>query len=129
METTTRNCLSCGKPVKGRSDKKFCDDYCRNVFNNQSKLQESAFVKSIIAVLKNNRKILADLLGTETTTKQSKTKLLKEGFQFQYYTHQYTNQKGNIYFFCFEYGYLPLEGDLFLLVKSSQEKEKPSPKK
>lgn len=129
METTTRYCLSCGKPVKGRSDKKFCDDYCRNVFNNQSKIQESAFVKSIIAILKNNRKILADFLGSETTTKQSKAKLLKEGFLFQYCTHQYTNQKGNIYFFCFEYGYLPLEGDMFLLVKSSQEKEKSSPKK
>ena len=23
-------CLTCNKPVKGRTDKKFCDDYCRN---------------------------------------------------------------------------------------------------
>ena len=23
-------CLYCGKPVKGRIDKKFCDDWCRN---------------------------------------------------------------------------------------------------
>ena len=124
METaTTRPCLTCGKPVKGRIDKKFCDDYCRNVYNNKSKLEESAFVKSTIAILKSNRKILAGLLGNEGMVKQTKNKLVREGFQFEYHTHQYANQKGNIYYFCFEYGYLALEGDWYLIVK---RKENPS---
>ena len=126
METaTTRPCLTCGKPVKGRIDKKFCDDYCRNVYNNKSKLEESAFVKSTIAILKSNRKILAGLLGEEGMIKQPKNKLVREGFQFDYHTHQYTNQKGNIYYFCFEYGYLPLDGDWYLIVK---RKENQAPK-
>jgi hypothetical protein len=30
----TKTCLFCEKPVKGRSDKKFCDDYCRAAYNN-----------------------------------------------------------------------------------------------
>ena len=29
-----KKCLSCGKLLKGRVDKKFCDDYCRNNYNN-----------------------------------------------------------------------------------------------
>lgn len=130
METaSTRPCLACGKPVKGRIDKKFCDDYCRNVYNNQAKLDESTWVRQVIAALKKNRRILAELLGEEGLVKQSKTKLLETGFQFKYHTHLYTNQKGQVYYFCFEYGYLPLEGDWYLLVKRKEEKEKPSPVK
>lgn len=123
---TTRPCLACGKPVKGRIDKKFCDDYCRNVYNNQAKLDESTLVRQVISTLKKNRRILAELLGEEGLVKQSKTKLLEAGFQFKYHTHLYTNQKGQVYYFCFEYGYLPLEGDWYLLVKRKEEKEKPS---
>ena len=125
METaTTRPCLACGKPVKGRIDKKFCDDYCRNVYNNQAKLDESTVVRQIISTLKKNRRILADFLGDKGITKVAKTKLLHAGFQFSYHTHQYVNQKGDIYFFCFEYGYLPLESDWYLLVKRKEEKTK-----
>lgn len=124
-----RSCMSCGKPLKGRIDKKFCDDNCRNIYNNQSKLDEHALVREVVAALKKNRRILAALLGEEGMVKQPKAKLLNMGFQFLYHTHQYVNQKGNIYYFCFEYGYLPLEGDWFLLVKRKEEKEKPSPVK
>jgi hypothetical protein len=28
--TEAKKCLACGKQLKGRIDKKFCDDYCRN---------------------------------------------------------------------------------------------------
>jgi len=30
-----RYCLECGEPLIGRSDKKFCDDQCRNAYNNK----------------------------------------------------------------------------------------------
>jgi len=122
MEATTRPCLACGKPVKGRIDKKFCDDYCRNVYNNQLKLDENAFVRQVTTILKKNRRILSGLLGNEGMIKQPKSKLLNMGFLFKYHTHEYINQKGNIYYFCFEYGYLPLEGDWYLLVKRKEEK-------
>jgi hypothetical protein len=122
MEAATRACLTCGKPVKGRIDKKFCDDYCRNIHNNQSKLDENAFVRQITTILKKNRRILSELLGNEGMIKQPKSKLLDMAFQFKYHTHEYINQKGNIYYFCFEYGYLPLEGDWYLLVKRKEEK-------
>ena len=120
METTPRLCLACGKAVKGRTDKKFCDDYCRNAFNNKSKSGEPVYVRHVTQVLKKNRHILEEILGNEGMIKQPKSKLLSKGFQFDFHTHQYTNKKGNIYFFCFEYGYLPLEGDWYLIVKREQ---------
>jgi hypothetical protein len=116
-----KTCLSCGKTIKGRSDKKFCDDYCRNNYNNQLNADTNNYVRNINNALKKNRRILHDLLpATEEMVKTTRTKLQQAGFQFKYNTHTYTNKKGNVYFFCYEYGYLPLENDWFLLVKRKE---------
>jgi hypothetical protein len=120
MEISTRPCLECNKPLKGRIDKKFCDDYCRNAYNNKSKIEESAYVRKINQILRRNRRVLEELLGNEGMSKQSKASLINKGFQFHFHTHQYANKKGNIYYFCYEYGFLPLEGDLYLVVKKKE---------
>ncbi|MBS1730192.1 MAG: hypothetical protein JSS67_05365 [Bacteroidetes bacterium] len=120
MGDDLKNCLACHKPLRGRSDKKFCDDYCRNAYNNQLRIKEPPAIKKIILILKNNRKILADLLGEENMIKKPKEKFLTLGFLFDYHTHIYKNKNGNIYFFCFEYGFLPLENDWFLIVKRNK---------
>lgn len=114
-------CLNCSKPIKGRSDKKFCDDYCRNNFNNHLKSEEGGFTRSINNILRNNRKILGTMIMLgEGTVKSIKSKLLEKGFNFQYFTHIYTNKKGLTYFFCYEYGYLFLDSDWILIVKRKE---------
>ena len=119
--TATKTCLACGKTLNGRADKKFCNDYCRNAYNNQLKSANSPFVRNINNTLIKNRRILEAMLGEEKMIKQPKEKFLNQGFNFKYITHQYINQKGNVYFFCYEYGYLPLEHDLYLIVKRKEE--------
>lgn len=124
MTATPKTCLNCGKAVKGRSDKKFCDDFCRNNYNNQIKSETSTnnFVRNINNVLGKNRRILKELLPqAEDMAKGSHDKLIQQGFNFKYHTHQYTNKKGQTYFFCYEYGYLPLENNWYLLVKRKEE--------
>lgn len=117
-----KTCLSCGRAIKGRSDKKFCDDYCRNNYNNQLKADSNNYVRNINNVLKKNRRILEESFPAgEDMAKTTKEKLLMSGFQFRFFTHTYTNKKGNIYYFCYEYGYLPLDHDWFLLVKRKEE--------
>ena len=98
--TIARLCLVCSKPVKGRTDKKFCDDYCRNNYNNQLKSDTINLVRNINNALGKNKRILEALLAKEDMTKATKDKLLEKGFQFKYVTHTYTNKKGNVYFFC-----------------------------
>jgi hypothetical protein len=120
-ETKTKLCLTCSKPLKGRTDKKFCDDYCRNNYNNQLKSTTTNLVRNINNALGKNRRILESLFGAEETAKTNKDKLLEKGFQFKYITHTYTNKKGNVYFFCYDIGYLPLDNDWYLLVKSKEE--------
>lgn len=117
----TNNCTLCDKPLKGRSDKKFCDDYCRAAYNNDLKAPSNNLVRNINNALGKNRRILESYLHEEIEMcKTTKDKLLEKGFQFKYITHTYLNKKGNTYFFCYDLGYLPLDNDWFLLVKRSE---------
>jgi hypothetical protein len=121
-EIKLKLCLNCNKPVKGRTDKKFCDDFCRNNYNNQLKSNTINLVRNINNALGKNRRILENLfIAGEEMAKTTRNKLLQKGFQFKYITHTYTNKKGNIYFFCYDIGYLPLESDWYLLVKRKEE--------
>ncbi len=120
-DTKAKLCLTCSKPIKGRTDKKFCDDYCRNNYNNQLKSATTNLVRNINNALGKNRRILENFFGKEEMIKTTKDKLLEKGFQFKYITHTYTNKKGNVYFFCYDIGYLPLENDWYLLVKRKEE--------
>ncbi|MEQ8530573.1 MAG: hypothetical protein RIB86_01895 [Imperialibacter sp.] len=117
-----KTCLACGKPLQGRIDKKFCDDYCRNTYNNQTKSASNNLVRNINNALKKNRNLLEAIVPEgEVMAKVHRDKLTQGGFQFRYMTHNYTNRKGNIYYYCYDYGYLPLENDWFLVVKGREE--------
>ena len=116
-----RKCLACNKTLLGRVDKKFCNDYCRNTYTNQMKATPNSTVRKINHTLLKNRRVLETVLGTEETAMIAKEKLLRQGFQFNYITHTYANKKGSIYYFCYDLGYLPLENDLFLVVKRKEE--------
>ncbi len=121
MQAETRECLTCGKPVKGRSDKKFCDDYCRNSYNNQMKRMNHQPVSAINTVVRKNRAILEKLMGAAPSTPRvSREQLLREGFHFKYITHSHTNKKGGTYYYCYEYGYLPVENERYLIVKQPE---------
>ncbi len=115
-----RLCLDCGKAVKGRTDKKFCDDSCRNNYNNHLKIDDGFLLKKINAILKKNRTILLTL-NPEGKIKVSRKKLLTAGFNFEFHTHYYQTQNGNLYTFCYEHGYLSLAEDEFLLVKREEQ--------
>ena len=122
MHETAKACLQCGKTIRGRADKKFCDDYCRNNFNNQLKAPVNNYVRNISNVLSKNRRILESLLPTgEEMGKATKQLMLEHGFSFKYFTHTYINKKGNTYFFCYDYGYLPLDNDWYLIVRRKKE--------
>ncbi len=121
VETTPKTCMACSKSIKGRTDKKFCDDYCRNAFNNKLKGEGNNTVRNINNALRKNRRILQELLPENAKMiKINLEKLLERGFLFKYTTHTYTNPRGNVYHFCYEYGYLPLENNGYLIVKQKE---------
>ena len=106
MEENTKLCLTCKKTIKGRTDKKFCDDYCRNSYNNQMHGTCNSYMRHINRLLHKNRRILADLLpASANQIKTSYEELSEKGFLFKYCTHQVPNKKGNPCHFCYDYGY------------------------
>ncbi|SHN01953.1 hypothetical protein SAMN04488057_105247 [Cyclobacterium lianum] len=125
MPEHTKKCISCGKPLVGRVDKKFCDDYCRNNHNNQMKSGSNRLIRNINNALKRNRNILANILPeTEETSKILRGNLLEMGFQFRYSTHSYINKKGNVYAYCYDYGYLKLDEEWILVVRNREQRIK-----
>lgn len=113
-------CLDCGEPIKGRSDKKFCNDICRNSYNNKLNSDTNNYVRNINNSLRKNRRIMEELLTSSTVT-VTKQKLNTAGFNFNYFTNLVKTKETKIYYFCYEFGYLFLEGDKVLLVKSKKE--------
>ncbi len=111
-------CLECQSTIKGRSDKKFCDDNCRNNFNNRLNADQSKDIRFINAILKKNRRILNQLVQSETAS-ISHQYLVQQGFNFSFFTHLYQNKKGNTYYFVYEYGYLPIPGEHYFIIKRS----------
>lgn len=102
-----RKCLHCGDEVIGRSDKRFCCTDCRTQYNNAVNRNANLFVSKINRILKRNRRILAEMCpnGKSRTTRE---KLLTAGFNFNYFTNEYNTKSGNLYKFCYEYGYIQL---------------------
>ena len=122
QEKEPKICLFCEKPVKGRSDKKFCDDYCRAAYNNELKSAANNNIRNVNNALGKNRRILESLLPEgEATAKANRDKLIEKGFQFKYHTHIYITKTAKTYFYCYEYGYLPLDNNWFLIVKKTEE--------
>ncbi len=119
--TEEKVCLQCDKVLKGRSDKKFCDDYCRAAYNNELKGAANNFVRNVNNALGKNRRILESILQDgKTTANISKDKLLEKGFQFKYHTNLYTTKDGRTYFYCYEYGYWLQENNWCLVVKREE---------
>lgn len=119
MEKNPR-CLHCGKPLRsGRTDKKFCNDGCRNAYHNAEKTAENDEIKKIKNALKNNRRILKHLLGDKTSETVSREELLKQGFEFEYHTHFITSHyQQNEYTFCYNFGYRLLDKYKYKIIKS-----------
>ena len=115
-------CKECKEVIYGRSDKKFCDDYCRAAFNNDLKSASNNLVRNVNNALGKNRRILESLLPQgDATAKTNHDKLIEKGFQFKYHTHIYNTKTEKTYFYCYEYGYLPLENNWYLIVKKNEE--------
>lgn len=120
MQTEKRYCQSCGHALHGRSDKKFCDDGCRNTFNNQQNSAQNKALRSINTILKRNRAILRTQLPEgKKQMKITKEQLVAMGFHLKYMTHQQVLPNGLYAQFCYELGLVILEKNNCLIVRDN----------
>ncbi|MBP2615360.1 hypothetical protein [Chryseobacterium jejuense] len=111
------NCLECGEKIIGRSDKKFCNDACRNAYNNKQNKDSTNLMRNINNKLRKNYRILTEV-NIDGKTKVSKSKLESLGFDFDYFTNIKVYKNGSEYKFIYDYGYKLLEEDFVLIVKN-----------
>lgn len=109
--------MECDREILGRIDKKFCNDYCRNAYNNKLNKDSNNLVRNVNNRLRKNYRVLESFKRYDGKTKTTKTKLLDKGFDFEYITNLYTTKKGTVYYFVYDLGYLPLENDYYMIVK------------
>jgi hypothetical protein len=111
-----KTCPECGDKIIGRADKKYCGDACRNSANNKLNTDSKNLVRNTNNKLRKNYRIL-EKLNPDTKTKTTREKLVLAGFDFELFTSIYTTKAGTTYFFVYDQGYLPLDGDFYALVK------------
>ena len=101
-----KECLYCKKQLVGRTDKKFCDPQCKSSYQyQQSKEQPERFYNKVDNQLKLNRKILKEYNKGGKVTVRAEI-LKKIGFNPDFFTHYWKNNKGEVYLFVYEYSYL-----------------------
>ena len=98
--------MNCSKELEGRKGKKFCNDYCKSNYHyERNKKKESSFFKKIDAQLKLNPRLLKEFNRAGKSVVRV-DKIKEAGFNPNYFTHYWKNQKGDVYLFCYEYGFL-----------------------
>ncbi len=118
-------CPQCKKGMgRGRSDRKFCSQDCRNAYHNEQKVFESKETRKIRLALNKNRKILRRVLKNESELVVKRERLLKLGYEFDYHTHYRTSKvKQYQYVFCFDYGFRDVTAETVKVVKAFTYKE------
>jgi len=111
-----KKCLNCKEEIEGRVDKKFCSDYCRNQYNNKQNSDANKYMRNVNHILRKNRRILA-LLNPDEKAKVHRNKFNEKGFNFHFFTNIYKTKTGKVYFYCYDYGYLHIENDYFVIVR------------
>ena len=119
IRAVEKKCLDCGDILRGRTDKKFCSDQCRNNYNNRLNRDSNNFVRNVHGLLRRNRRILSDLY-TEGKVRLHKDALFALGYNFSFFTHIIETSDGKKFQYCFEYGYCESDEDFIELRMNSQ---------
>lgn len=112
-----KTCLACGHPINGRSDKKFCDDSCRNGYHNQRTSPATSCVRRVNGILGRNRTILEEVIRTLPGKRKMvrMERLLDAGFRASYFTHTKKDRRGRTCYYCYDHGLRVVEPDKAIL--------------
>lgn len=124
MIDTIANCLNCQKPLKGRSDKKYCNESCRNEYFNKQKEIERKEIRKVDIALRKNRRILKELFDDNESEYVREKELEERGFKFRYHTHHHTTtstKEKREYLFCYDYAYCEVKEGLYKIIKAFKD--------
>jgi len=109
-----KHCENCGKAfLSGRTDRRFCNDGCRNNFNRNKRAQEQIRqhenLPEIFRIIKKNYESLKEncpkALDHDENVFLNAKEFLKTSFNPKFFTSVHTNPNGEIWYCCFELGF------------------------
>lgn len=103
-----KSCPVCKIQFSGRMDKKYCSANCKSIDHYEKRRKEEKFYFEVDRQLKINRRILKKY-NRNGMTKLKCEILVSEGFNPNFFTHYWKNRKGDVYLFCYDYGFLKLK--------------------
>lgn len=98
-----KRCFTCGEPVRGRSDKKFCSDFCRSTHHNRIYAQEERQLRKVNGILRQNRRLLMACLDEQNST--TRQEMMIRGFKPEYCTGYIRQTNGRQRFLCYDLVY------------------------
>jgi hypothetical protein len=111
-----RCCIFCGRELSGRSDKKFCDDNCRNNHSYKQNKYNNDVINKINKSLLYNRNILKSI--TKSRRKIVKKQILVNSkFNFDMMTGVRRTQKQQEYKLVYDYAYRYINDEDVLIIK------------
>ncbi len=126
-------CKHCGKPLRGRSDKRFCNDDCRSSYHNQKKRKQRLLRKNApeenptadIPAFQEQKEMYSRLINNRRLLKEQLQKgifflplekLESMGFDASLYTHAFTGSRGEEIRCCYDQAYwIDQQGDVVFL--------------
>lgn len=102
-------CQYCGKPIKGRSDKRFCNDDCRNHYNRherQEKTKPHPNTQEIFRIIRKNYILLKALAKPDALSTNYYDETITElGINQNFCTSAHLDADGKLWRYCFDYGW------------------------
>ena len=118
MPAIEKNCLHCAKKIVGRTDKKFCNNYCRSSYHNEQTGSRTNYMRQVNYQLQKNRSILAATYSLYPKRKIIPFhELFLRGFNLVHFTHQQKDQRAGTYTFCYDYGYKMVGRNAVMIVQ------------
>jgi hypothetical protein len=109
-QRTEKRCQSCSRQIFGRSDKKYCDDQCRNTYNNKLNSDSSNYMRRVNNILRKNRRILQDIAQSKNL-KRTREQLYFEGYNFKFFTTYDKTTEGIELWYCYDMGLMILDNE------------------
>lgn len=95
-------CRWCEKPLKGRSDKRYCNIHCKNEWHQW--IRKHGMKGPIIAIINANCRVIQSFLdhGIKAVTYDE---LIQAGLRPEYHTSDWTSPQNVHFKFCFHFGW------------------------
>lgn len=111
------SCLECKADFRGRTDKKFCSDSCRNAFHNRLNRDSNNLVRTVNNRLRKNYRILQHMTSEGGCAPVHRVSLTDRGFDFDSITRLKTSRKGEPCYCVYDLGYIAQGKDCFKIVE------------